>query len=146
MDPTSPPDRGAAAIPVRARRAGDVGRAFPLYTVWEITMKCDQPCGHCGSRAGRARPDELSTEQAFEVADALGRLGAREVTLIGGEAYLRDDCEAIIRRLAGHGIRVTMQTGGRAFTAERARRFRDAGLSGLGVSIDGLPAAHDRLR
>jgi radical SAM protein with 4Fe4S-binding SPASM domain len=136
----------APPTPVRTLRAEDAGRSFPLYTVWEITMKCDQPCGHCGSRAGRARPDELTTEESFEVADALARLGTREVTLIGGEAYLREDCEAIIRRLAGHGMRVTMQTGGRAFTADRARRFREAGLSALGVSIDGLPGAHDKLR
>jgi len=42
-------------VPVRTLRQEDQGRAFPLYVVWEITMKCDQPCGHCGSRAGRAR-------------------------------------------------------------------------------------------
>jgi radical SAM protein with 4Fe4S-binding SPASM domain len=132
--------------PTRALRKEDDGRAFPLYVVWEITMKCDQPCGHCGSRSGRARPNELSTDEAFEVCDALVRLGSREVTLIGGEAYLREDCEALIRRLATQGIRVTMQTGGRAFTIERARRFRDAGLEGLGVSIDGPASAHDRLR
>ncbi len=135
-----------APVPVRALRPEDLARSFPLYVVWEITMKCDQPCGHCGSRAGRARPDELSADEAMAVADALATLGSREVTLIGGEAYLREDCEAIIRRLAGHGMRVTMQTGGRAFTADRAKRFREAGLSAVGVSIDGLPAAHDKLR
>jgi MoaA/NifB/PqqE/SkfB family radical SAM enzyme len=25
----------------------------PIYVVWELTMKCDQPCQHCGSRAGQ---------------------------------------------------------------------------------------------
>jgi radical SAM protein with 4Fe4S-binding SPASM domain len=141
-------DDGAPIVPAptRALRAEDAGRAFPLYVVWEITMKCDQPCGHCGSRSGRARPNELTTEEAFEVCDALVKLGSREVTLIGGEAYLREDCEALVRRLAGQGVRVTMQTGGRAFTLERARLFKDAGLEGLGVSIDGPASAHDRLR
>jgi radical SAM protein with 4Fe4S-binding SPASM domain len=76
----------------------------------------------------------------------LARLGTREVTLIGGEAYLREDCEAIIRALSEGGIRVSMQTGGRAFTAARAARFREAGLVSLGVSIDGMQAAHDELR
>jgi radical SAM protein with 4Fe4S-binding SPASM domain len=124
----------------------DAGRPSPVYVVWEITMKCDQPCQHCGSRAGAARPSELSTEESMEVAESLGRLGAREVTLIGGEAYLRPDVFQIIEKLASLGIRVTMQTGGRAFTPDRARAFRDAGLEGLGVSIDGPARVHDKLR
>src|SRR6185369_6710413 len=83
---------------------------------------------------------------AFEIAESLSRLGTREVTLIGGEAYLRPDVYDIVRKLADLGMRVTMQTGGRAFTKERARAFRDAGLDGIGVSIDGPARVHDRLR
>src|SRR3954470_5693690 len=91
----------------------------PIYVVWEITMKCDQPCQHCGSRAGPARESELSTEEAFAIAESLARLGTREVTIIGGEAYLRPDVYDIVQKLASLGMRVTMQTGGRAFTPER---------------------------
>ncbi|NUP05579.1 MAG: radical SAM protein [Polyangiaceae bacterium] len=132
--------------PVRQLRADDQTTAKPIYVVWEITMKCDQPCQHCGSRAGRARPSELTTAEILDVARGLVRLGTREVTLIGGEAYLREDCADIIRFLTDKGIRVSMQTGGRAFTIERARKFKDAGLDSLGVSIDGLARSHDKLR
>jgi radical SAM protein with 4Fe4S-binding SPASM domain len=124
----------------------DASKPRPVYVVWEITMKCDQPCQHCGSRAGPARRNELSTEEAFAIAESLSRLGTREVTIIGGEAYLRPDVYDIVGKLAGLGMRVTMQTGGRAFTPERARAFRDAGLAGLGVSIDGPARVHDLLR
>ncbi len=34
------------------------GEYFPAYVVWELTLRCDQPCRHCGSRAGAARPVE----------------------------------------------------------------------------------------
>ena len=132
--------------PVRALRSDDSDGPRPIYVVWELTMKCDQPCQHCGSRAGRARERELDTEQILEVAKGLVRLGAREVTVIGGEAYLRDDLHTIVRALADGGIRVTMQTGGRAFTLERAKSLRDAGLDGLGVSVDGPARVHDKLR
>src|SRR5258708_27228711 len=120
----------AGALPTRARslREGEEDKAFPLYVVWETTMKCDQPCQHCGTRAGRAREDELSTEEMFEVARATAALGTREITLIGGEAYLREDCEELIRFIASLGVRVTMQTGRRAFPLERARRFQAPGL------------------
>ena len=133
-------------LPTRNLENRDTTRAFPLYVVWEITMKCDQPCQHCGSRSGRVRESELSTDEAMEVVAALVRMGTRECTLIGGEAYLRDDCAQLIEGLTKGGIRVSMQTGGRAFTAERAARFKAAGLESLGVSIDGLAKAHDQLR
>ena len=51
-----------------------------------------------------------------------------------------------MRALAESGIRVSMQTGGRAFTPERARALKEAGLSSLGVSVDGPARVHDRLR
>lgn len=139
------PSPGARSFP-RAIRPDEASSPVPIFVVWEITMKCDQPCTHCGSRSGRARTQEISTEEAFDTIDTLARLGTREVVLLGGEAYLRPDCDALIRRLAGHGIRVAIQTGGRAFTPARARAFRDAGLSAAGVSIDGLRDAHDALR
>ncbi|XXX72229.1 radical SAM protein [Sorangium sp. So ce134] len=133
-------------IPVRALMPADFMEAKPVYAVWELTMKCDQPCQHCGSRAGAARAAELSTEEVLEVAASLARLGCREVALIGGEAYLREDLAEIISFLARSGIRVVMQTGGRAFTAERAKALRAAGLTGLGVSVDGPAHVHDELR
>src|SRR3954470_14328226 len=103
--------------PVRMLADDDATRPRPLYVVWEITMKCDQPCQHCGTRAGRAREVELETDVILDVARSLARLGTREVTLIGGEAYLHPDVEKIISTLADSGVRVTMQTGGRALTA-----------------------------
>lgn len=130
----------------RARNADDGSAPKPLYAVWELTMKCDQPCQHCGSRAGRARPVELSTEEVQQVAEGLARLGCREVALIGGEAYLREDIHTIVGFLAAQGMRVNMQTGGRAMTHERASSLRDAGLWSIGVSVDGPADVHDLLR
>jgi radical SAM protein with 4Fe4S-binding SPASM domain len=122
------------------------GEARPVYVVWELTLRCDQPCSHCGSRAGASRARELSTAECLAVVGQLAAMGAREVTLIGGEAYLRPDLADIVHALREAGMVVTMQTGGRAFTATRARRLKDAGLFGVGVSIDGPESIHDVLR
>lgn len=130
----------------RTIRPEDQGRPRPIYAVWEITLRCDHACEHCGSRAGPVRDDELSTAELLEVADALVRLGTREVTLIGGEAYLRSDVYTLVEHLARQGVRVTMQTGGRGLTADRAKRLAGAGMSAVGVSIDGTASVHDTLR
>jgi radical SAM protein with 4Fe4S-binding SPASM domain len=130
--------------------AGDVRdvdrQARPIYAVWEVTLACDLACRHCGSRAGRGRPDELTTAEALDLIDQMAQLGVKEVTLIGGEAYLREDWLELVRAIHGHGIPVTMTTGGRGLTPELIDRARDAGLRGVNVSIDGDEPTHDRLR
>jgi radical SAM protein with 4Fe4S-binding SPASM domain len=120
--------------------------ARPVYAVWEVTLRCDQPCAHCGSRAGPSRVRELDTREALEVVAALCRMGCKEVALIGGEAYLREDLADIVAAFAAQGVRVGIQTGGRRFTADRARALRAAGLAQLGVSVDGPEEVHDVLR
>ena len=61
------------------------------YAVWEITLKCNLACIHCGSRAGPGRENELSTAEALDLVRQLDEVGIREVSLIGGEAFLRPD-------------------------------------------------------
>jgi radical SAM protein with 4Fe4S-binding SPASM domain len=132
-------------LPLAEARESD--RAYqPLVAVWEITLRCDLACRHCGSRAGRGRPDELSTEECIDLVAQLAGIGTREVAIIGGEAYLRDDWTTIIRAIKDHGMRPTMTTGGRGLTRERAAAAADAGLWGVSVSIDGSRETHDRLR
>jgi radical SAM protein with 4Fe4S-binding SPASM domain len=131
-------------FPVRAVTAADEGK--PIYAVWEITLKCDHACDHCGSRAVKARPDELTTREMLEVAQKLVGMGTREVTLIGGEAYLRDDCCELVAFLTARGVRVTMQSGGRGLTRARLVALKEAGLKAVGVSVDGPAEVHDRLR
>jgi radical SAM protein with 4Fe4S-binding SPASM domain len=121
-------------------------QARPIYAVWEVTLQCDLACRHCGSRAGHARTDELSTAECLDLVRQMAALGVMEVTLIGGEAYLREDWTEIVREIRKHGMSATMTTGGRGMTAEKARAAKEAGLESVSVSIDGNEATHDRLR
>lgn len=118
----------------------------PIYAVWEVTLACDLACRHCGSRAGKGRPDELTPDEALDLIAQMAKLGVREVTMIGGEAYLRDDFLALVAAIRAHGMTATMTTGGRGVTPVLARNAAAAGLQAVSVSIDGLSDVHDRLR
>ncbi len=118
----------------------------PAYVVWELTLRCDQPCTHCGSRAGDARERELTTLEAIEVVKQLAAMNTDEVVLIGGEAYLHDGFLDILSALTRSGIRATMTTGGRGMTADLARNMKACGVYGVSVSIDGLEETHDLMR
>ena len=132
--------------PARIRSDDDYRNFVPVHVVWEITLACDLKCLHCGSRAGRRRPNELSTAECLDVVEHLACLGTREVSLIGGEAYLRSDWTRIVRAIRSHGMYCAIQTGGRNLTPRRLAAAVEAGLQGIGVSLDGLEALHDRVR
>jgi radical SAM protein with 4Fe4S-binding SPASM domain len=127
--------------------ARDIDReSRPIYAVWEVTLRCDLACRHCGSRAGHARRDELDTAECLDLVRQMAELGVMEVTLIGGEAYLRDDFAQIVSAIAERGMSVSMTSGGRGITPELARRAKLAGIESVSISIDGLAETHDRLR
>jgi len=139
-------DQAPDDVPRRRLSLSDQVGCVPVYVVWELTLACNLKCIHCGSRAGHRRARELTTSECIDVIRQLAELGTREISIIGGEAFIRRDWLTIIRAIRDHGIDCTMQTGGYKFSADMIRAAADAGLLGLGVSIDGLEPLHDRLR
>ncbi|TNV71278.1 hypothetical protein FGO68_gene5613 [Halteria grandinella] len=133
-------------LPRRRLSSIDQLDCTPVYVVWEITLACNLKCSHCGSRAGNPRPQELSTEEALDVVEQLAKLGTREVTIIGGEAFIRRDWLEIVGAIRSHGMVCTMQTGAFKLADKLLDAAVKAGLQGIGISIDGLEGLHDQLR
>src|SRR6185503_16129871 len=134
------------AAPTRYLSSRDRSSYVPVHAVWEITLACDLKCHHCGSRAGKRRADELTTDECLDLVRQLARMGTREITLIGGEAYLRRDWLQIVREIRDQGMDCTMQSGGLNLSEDRIKSAVDAGVQALGLSIDGLRETHDKLR
>jgi MoaA/NifB/PqqE/SkfB family radical SAM enzyme len=101
---------------------------------------------HCGSRAADARSSELTTAESLDLVRQLQEVGIREVTLIGGEAYLRQDWLTVVQAIREAGMNCTLTTGGYGISAEAARNMRKAGLQQVSVSIDGCRETHDLQR
>ena len=114
--------------------------------VWEITLACCFSCKYCGSRGGRAREGELSTEECLNVADRLAELGCRRVSLIGGEVFMRKDWKEITARLTKNGIRVNIITNGFLFSDNLIDDLREVGIESVSVSLDGPREVHDKYR
>lgn len=131
---------------VRYGDEADRAEPHPLYCVWEITLACDLGCKHCGSRAGPEREGELTTAQCLDVVAQLDDMGFKEVTLIGGEAYMREDWDTIAAEITRRGMACGITTGGRNFHGDRVKRAVDAGIRSISVSIDGLKESHDAQR
>lgn len=118
----------------------------PKTCTWELTLRCNLNCAHCGSRAGRARPGEMPLDTMLRATRDLGAMGCKRITLAGGEPTLSPHWERVASEGARVGVRVNMVTNGVNWSRETVRRAKDAGLVSLGVSLDGLEATHDRNR
>lgn len=118
----------------------------PEACVWELTLRCNLRCLHCGSSAGKARRDELTTDELLATADQLVALGNRRTTLSGGEPLLRREWPDVARRLAGGGVTVNMISNGLAFDDREVERALEVGLANVGFSIDGDEARHNHVR
>jgi len=116
------------------------------YAVWELTLQCNLGCVHCGSRAGQARAEELSTDEALDMVRQIADAGITEVTLIGGEAFLRADWLIIVQAIRDAGVSCTLTTGGYGISAATAASMAQAGIQQVSVSIDGTRETHDKLR
>ncbi len=113
---------------------------------WELTLKCMMNCIHCGSRAGRARTNELSQDECFRVADQLAGLGCKEVTLIGGEVFLFSGWDRLSEYLSGKGVSVNIVTNGYRIGEPQIEQIKRSRVTNVGLSIDGMESNHNHIR
>lgn len=121
-------------------------RNKPITAVWEITMGCNMRCKHCGSSCESALEGELTTEEALNLCDDLGKLGFKWITLSGGEPTTRKDWDLIAKRLNENNIIPNMITNGWSLNEELIDKAVNAGINTIAISIDGLENTHDIIR
>nr|VFJ92442.1 MAG: radical SAM additional 4Fe4S-binding SPASM domain-containing protein [Candidatus Kentron sp. LFY] len=126
--------------------------APPLHLLAiNTTRRCNLHCAHCYLDAGTRQdgaPHELT---AREITDVLAEIATRGtetmVVLTGGEPLLRPDMEDIVAAGSRLGLAMVMGTNGTLLTSERVASLEQAGLLGVGISVDSLdPQYHDRFR
>ncbi len=115
--------------------------------VFNCTRRCNLRCAHCYSASADATgTGELSTGQAKALLDDLAGFGCPVVLFSGGEPLLRPDILELVAHARAGGLRAVLSTNGTRIDAALADRLAEAGLSYVGVSLDGLEATHDRFR
>jgi cyclic pyranopterin phosphate synthase len=115
-----------------------------------VTDRCNLRCTYCMPREvfGKdfvflPRAELLSFEEIERLAGLFVRLGVQKIRLSGGEPLLRHSVEHLIERLArlrdkeDKPVEITLTTNG-LLLSRKARALKDAGLSRLTVSLDGL--------
>ena len=116
-----------------------------------LTRRCNLACEHCyldASTLKEGAHDELSTQEVCALLDDVAAMDhGTMVVLTGGEPLARADIEAIVQHGAQRGLAMVMGSNGALLTRPRVRSLMQAGLMGVGISVDSLdPDYHDRFR
>lgn len=130
----------------RGQKFGAVEGQGPVV-VWNSTRTCNLRCIHCYMDAKPQKySGELTTDEAKRFIDGLADFRVPVLLFSGGEPLVRPDFYELAEYTAKKGIRPTISTNGTLITREAARRIKDIGVGYVGISLDGLPEANDRMR
>lgn len=136
--PIPPESQLPRMLRVRDGLMDGLGRGITYLRV-SVTEQCNLACVYCKPRTGtleRMEAPAMSRNEVVQLVKVFTSLGIRKVRLTGGEPLLRRDLETIIAGISPEVEgRVHLTTNG-IHLARRARALRDAGLSGVNVSLD----------
>lgn len=115
--------------------------------VWETTLRCNLKCLHCGSSAGKARPNELTTKEALQLCNDLAKLNPQGICLMGGEPFLRKDWYLIAKQIKDLGIKILFISNGFNINKEIISKLIGLNPHSVSTSLDGSTAkTHDYIR
>src|SRR5574337_1881627 len=115
--------------------------------IWNLTRRCNLHCLHCYSQSqDRAYADELTTEEGKRLIDDLADYKIPMLILSGGDPLFREDLYILAEYAKDLGVRCALSTNGTLIDAVAAKRLKHAGITYVGVSLDGIGSVHDRFR
>ena len=107
------------------------------YAVIEVTNQCNLRCPHCASTSGIARENELSLSEIDTLLENIHDLGGEEITLIGGELFLREDWREICMKVVDSGMELIIISNGLLIQQEHREFLKSIKPKLIGISIDG---------
>jgi radical SAM protein with 4Fe4S-binding SPASM domain len=114
---------------------------------FNCTSRCNLYCLHCySSSQPNQNCEELTTDQAKKLLSQLVEVNCPVVLFSGGEPLLRNDLFELLAEAKRLGLRTVISSNGTLIDEAAARQLADAGVSYVGISIDGTEEFHDKFR
>ncbi len=116
----------------------------PLSVCWQVTRKCNLNCLYCLSNSSKEAEYGLTTDEALQLIDGLGRIGVNRLDFTGGEPLMRKDLGILIDRAKQNNINTIVTTNALLLNQENLEVLKKADL--VQVSIDGSEEIHNYQR
>ena len=112
-----------------------------------ITKKCPLNCEHCFEWDNLNKAEQLNSAAIIRIVQQYQDYGTTQMMFTGGEPMLRVNTIYQVLEAARPGTDFWIITSGLGLSRERAHRLREAGLTGVLVSLDHHERkAHNRFR
>lgn len=112
-----------------------------------ITGRCPLTCVHCDCWSQYPKTDEMDRDELTYLFQDIYNTGCRAVNITGGEPFVRDDLDLILKRCRDTGFQaITLNTNGFLVTEDKIKTLKSYGIKNIGVSIDGDPQTHNKIR
>lgn len=121
--------------------AGLVTKNRPIYLHVAVTHRCNLRCRMCAAWKLADPSNEATPRQFGDLAKVFAKLGCMQVSLGGGEPFMRKDLPEIIAAFAANQIRVRVLTNGVAPTRTSLEAAVQAGMTDVSISLDSLNPA-----
>jgi SynChlorMet cassette radical SAM/SPASM protein ScmE len=115
----------------------------------DLTARCNLRCTYCYFFDNpEVEYQDLPTEEWLHFFEECGQLGIMELTLAGGEPFMRKDLRALIDGVVANRMRFSMLSNGALINDEIAGFIASTGrCNSIQISIDGsCPEVHDTCR
>jgi cyclic pyranopterin phosphate synthase len=111
------------------------------YLRLSVTDRCDFRCVYCMAEDMQfvPKPEVLTLEELYRVAEAFVGLGVRKIRLTGGEPLIRNGIMHLVERLGAlDGLEQLVMTSNGSQLQRLARPLREAGVHRINISLDSL--------
>ncbi len=130
------------------------GTPYDFFVQWHLTERCNLRCRHCYQSGAVS---EMSYGEICGAIDNVSSAFQSWVTeydmemspsfhFTGGEPFLRQDLFAILDYVRKGGFSTSLMSNGTLIDGDTARRIKEAGVSDVQISLDGLETTHENLR
>ncbi|MDY0152796.1 MAG: radical SAM protein [Candidatus Cloacimonas sp.] len=104
--------------------------------IFSITSRCPLHCEHCYEWENLSHTEPLSTEQLLTILKKFQCYGIANIQFSGGEPLSRFDDLLLLLKSAEPGADFWILTSGYELTAAKAQSLKQAGLTGVVISLD----------
>lgn len=112
----------------------------------EVTRRCNLRCNHCIIGASPTNGKDLDRDTLYDIVDQLAEMQVLDLTLTGGEPFLRSDFCDILRH-AQERMLCTVLTNGTCITEKETKILQEINPKLIQVSLDGATReTHDAIR
>ena len=114
----------------------------PISVTIELLTKCNVNCRHC--YIPEHKSDGLSYEKVLEIFAQIRELGVINVSLTGGEIFLRKDILNIVEVARSYGFRVFLLSNGTLLNEEIVQKLSKCNVAEFSTTLFSMnPKIHD---